>query len=156
MEPAGFKDRNNLPPTGTVCESTMNENNVLHGLLLRLCLINGDESAGNHQASGKQIFYDLHCHLSPDIIVYLLVDFDLLTSNKAVHSCGKDAVSPVLCFLDILEYFHCSLRSTTRTGWVSAGCHSARSNRVVVERTHRRTVIRPNLTDCLDNGENLV
>jgi hypothetical protein len=47
----------------------MNENNVIHGLLLRLCVINAGESAGNHQASGKQIFSDLHCHLSPDLTV---------------------------------------------------------------------------------------
>jgi hypothetical protein len=41
-----------LPPTGTVCKSTMKENNILYGRLLRLGLINAGESAGKHHASG--------------------------------------------------------------------------------------------------------
>src|SRR5260370_14210017 len=84
MEAAGFKDGNILSPTGTVCKSTVNENNVLHGVLLRLCLINAGESAGNHHASGQQIFCDLHCHSSPDLTVYLLVCFDLLVDSLAL------------------------------------------------------------------------
>src|SRR5580693_3433460 len=55
-----------------------------------------------------------------------------------------------------LEYFHCSLRGTARTGGVGAGGHPARRNRVVVKRTHRRAVIRSNSADRLDHSENLV
>src|ERR1700741_449644 len=96
MEPAGIKDRNHLPPTSAVCKSTMNENNVFHGLLLRLCVTNAGKSAGNYHASGKEIFSDLHCHPSPNLTVDLLADYDLLveslvrrlqTGTKKYRSC---------------------------------------------------------------------
>ena len=163
----------------------------LHGLLLRLCVINVGESAGHHHAPGKQIFSDLHCHPSSDLTVILLVDNDLLIdlyprNEKAIASlnivsgllplCCRSAclagdsprsgrvlrllaisiLSPSLCVLDALEYFHCSLGGTTRAGGVGTGCHPSRSNRVVVKWTHGRAVVRSHSADRLDDRENLV
>src|SRR6516162_8729274 len=62
----------------------------------------------------------------------------------------------ILCLLDALEYFHCPLSGTTRTGGVGTSCHPSRSNRVIVKRTHGRAVIGSNPADRFDNRENLV
>jgi hypothetical protein len=60
VKAALFKNWNDLGPTSAVSEGPVNQNDILHGSLLRVSTCGPGEGGGGSDASGKNSLGDFH------------------------------------------------------------------------------------------------
>src|SRR5215472_3156461 len=70
VKSALFKDWDDLGPTGAVCEGPVNENDILHGSLLRSSIRGAGEGGGGCNGSCKNNFSNFHFLSSLSINCY--------------------------------------------------------------------------------------